>query len=139
MNKNRAFFKENKKEFVDIVSLPISQAFVDEKGNLIEWVFKRIDSATDNALIRASMELSKETNGYIFNEQDYMLRYLTKACVYPDLTDAELANSYGVELPSHVLLALLDDPVEYKMAFQLVQMAFREKKIVNDDFEEVTE
>lgn len=143
---NMVFAYENQKKFTDIVEVPLSKRF-QLNGVIVTWKFQRIDTHFDNQLVDASYCYSKETNTRVFDEQDYVLRFLTASCVYPDLEDAALQESYGVAKPSDLLISLLSDPDEYKEAYQKVKQALnaaleeeynreQEKKFVEDEFYE---
>ena len=43
----------------------------------------------------------------------YIQRMLVKSVVVPDLYDAQLQDSYGVNTPEELLMAMVDDPGEY--------------------------
>jgi hypothetical protein len=91
------------------------------KGKPVEWEIKAVDSDTDEAIRR---ECTKKVpipgkRGQHTQEVDTD-KYINKLCVmctvYPDLTDAELQDSYGVKSGEALLKKMLlpGEYTEYK-------------------------
>lgn len=91
-----AFFKDARipKEHL---FMQVSDKFVDEKGEPIEWEFKEIPA---NLIDRIRNE-SKD-------EIEVGLRMVTACTVYPPLNNAELQDSYGVKKPEELLNTMLN-------------------------------
>lgn len=87
---------------------------LDEKGDQIvdyaEWEFRRI-SAEEDSVIRA-MATEQVQNGvgmYMpkFNGEKYSAELIAASCVYPNLRDKELNDSYGTVKASDLLKKML--------------------------------
>ncbi len=55
----------------------------------------------------------------------YIQKMITASVVMPDLYDAELQDSYGVNTPEDLLLAMVDDPGEYNELADFKGLMFR--------------
>ena len=100
----------------DVVKYAASKRFV-KNGNPVEWEIKAIDSDLDEALRK---ECTKKVpiagkRGQYTQETDTD-KYIAKMCVactvYPNLSDAELQDSYGVK-DGVALLKKMLKPGEY--------------------------
>lgn len=100
MSNLQAFFAQNV-EKATIEEHIVSKRFKDEEGNPIPWKFGTIDGETD-ASIRKSCTKRMPVpgkKGLYMPETDYDLYTLKVAIAtikFPDLNNAELQNSYGV-------------------------------------------
>lgn len=139
MNRNKAFFRTEKKQYEEIVKVPATQDYCDENGNPIEWEFKVLDSKTDSDILRSCI---KNTDKGVFVDQiDYKLKYITASCVFPELNDVELQNEYGVTLPSHLLMQLVSNPFEFSTLYDRLILAIAARKEIKSKrkFEEYGE
>lgn len=112
-----AFLKKNKKETAP-VEYAATKAFVDEKGNPLKWKFKAITSKEYEELQKKNRREVpvKGKPGMTLQKTDVdkLNADMVVACtVFPDLQNAELQDSYGVQEPRDLLYKMVDSPGEY--------------------------
>ena len=111
-----AFFSQNAVKEENIKH-PVSNRFLDEKGNPIEWELCAIDSETDEQIRKSctrKVPVPGKKNQFI-PEVDYnkYLGLLAVNCtVFPNLHDKELQDSYKV-MGADILLKKMLKPGEY--------------------------
>ena len=125
MSKFSAFMKSNKtakkNEFY-----PVTKSLCDENGNPLEWEFRHITSK-ENEQIRndSTREVPVFGKPNMYRQKvdggKFALAMVVKSVVYPDLYDADLQDSYGVNTPEDLLLEMVDDPGEYTKLIAYVQ------------------
>lgn len=103
-----------------------SKAFVDEKGNPLDFVFRPV-SSKENETIREKHTKDVQINGKpnMFRPKldtaGYLNELISESVVEPDLCNAELQDSYGVKTPGDLLYAMIDEPGEYQDLSEWVQ------------------
>lgn len=119
------FLKQNKivKENVKYAA---TKSLLDENGKPLEWEFKTITTAQDNVLRdECTKEVPITGKPGVFRPKLNTSLYLTKmvcaCCVYPDLTNAELQDSYGVKKPEDLIVEMIDNPSEFDDLVLFVQ------------------
>lgn len=96
-----------------------SKAFLDEKGNPLDFEFHPVTSK-ENVAIREKHTKDVQVTGKpnLFRpklDTDAYINDLIVASVAdPDLYNAELQDSYGVKTPGELLYAMIDNPGEYQ-------------------------
>lgn len=106
-----AFLAENA-EKMDMIEVVISNRFKDSDGNPVSWKLKPLSAKEDEAIRKACTyrEPVKGRRGQ-YNDRldsDEYVKKLAAACVvFPNLADAELQNSYGVEGAGNLLVTML--------------------------------
>nr|DAK80979.1 MAG TPA: tail assembly chaperone protein [Caudoviricetes sp.] len=119
------FFKKNKIKKENGTYAP-SKAFVDEKGNPLDFVFRPV-SSKENETIREKHTKDVQINGKpnMFRPKldtaGYLNELIAESVVEPDLYNAELQDSYGVKTPGDLLYAMIDEPGEYQDLSEWVQ------------------
>ena len=84
----------------------LSDSFVDEQGNPLEWEMRQIKA-------KEGMEISRDCEGA--PEMETMARYIAEALVVPNLKSAEIVDAMAQEQngkimsPSEILLELVTD------------------------------
>ena len=107
-----AFLRQNKKER-ETIKFPASKAFVDEKGNPMEWTIKPLTSK-EAENIRKQVNTYKK-GGTVEIDNALFNRKVAAACtVFPDLKNAELQDSYGVMGEENLIVEMLDNDGEYQ-------------------------
>ena len=125
MSNFRLFMKENKKK-KENEKYAATKSLVDENGKPLEWEFKHI-SSTQNLAIRNDCTKEVQITGKfgMYREKTdnvlYIKKLIAESTVYPDLDDAELQASYGVQGAEDLLMELVDDPGEYSALAEFVQ------------------
>lgn len=125
MSKFRLFMKENKKK-KENVKYAATESLVDESGKPLEWEFKHITSE-QNLMIRNDCTREVQITGKfgMYREKTdnvmYVKKLIAESTVFPDLDDAELQESYGVQGAEDLLMELVDDPGEYADLAEFVQ------------------
>lgn len=124
-SKFAAFMKQNKVKKENGFYAP-TKSLCDENGAPLKWEFKHI-TPKENDVIRE--ECSKEIpvagkSGMYRTKVDagkYVRKLIAASVVFPDLYDAELMDSYGVNKPEDLLVELVDDVGEYNDLAEFVQ------------------
>lgn len=117
--------KENKKK-KENVKYAATESLVDESGKPLEWEFKHITSE-QNLMIRNDCTREVQITGKfgMYREKTdnvmYVKKLIAESTVFPDLDDAELQESYGVQGAEDLLMELVDDPGEYADLAEFVQ------------------
>lgn len=111
------FMKQNKKLRENKKYAP-TKSLTDEKGNPLLWEFRPLTSK-ENEEIREDntkeVPITGKPNIYRqkLDTSKYLADMIVACCVYPDLYNAELQDSYSVKTPRDLLFALVDDSGEY--------------------------
>jgi len=118
MSKFALFMKQNKEQKNNEKYAPTT-TLKDENGKPVEWEFRHITSKENDALREAAtIEVPVTGKPGVFRPKvianKYMASVIVAATVFPDLLDAELQDSYGVNKPEDLLYALVDDAGEYQ-------------------------
>ena len=137
MSKFAKFMKANKavkeNEFY-----PATKSLCDENGSPLKWEFRHI-SSRENEEIRENSTIDVPVKGKPnmyrpkLNSSLYIRRMIAASVVVPDLYDKELQDSYGVQTPEDLLMAMVDDPGEYNdlgvfvQKFQGFNVSFEDK------------
>lgn len=105
------FLAENAKP-VETVKLVVSNRFVDEEGKPIEWEIRPVSSEKDEAIRRdCTKKVPVAGKRGQFTQEIDTDKYIAKLCVacvtFPNLNEAELQDSYGVNDGEHLMKAML--------------------------------
>ena len=111
----------------DTIKKVVSKRFIGEDGKPVEWEIGCVSSEEDEMIRRACTKTIQVTGkkGQFRQETDsnmYLSKLTSKCVKYPDLTDVELQNSYGV-MGEEKLLNTMLLPGEYADLIQVVQEA----------------
>lgn len=121
------FLKANKKvrENFKVVG---TKSICDSDGNPVLFEFRPL-STKENDRIREACTKDVPVPGKkgqykaSLDRSKYMAMVLANTCVYPNLLDAELQDSYGVRTPEALIQELVDDPGEYAALFEAVAVS----------------
>lgn len=104
----KSFFKENNIK-IENVKYIASDRFKDENGEVIEWELKVLDNKKVDELRNrfSSRSFVNHKEEFKFNSEDFMKVFVTEAIVFPNLTDKDLQDSYGVFSPYELLQEIL--------------------------------
>lgn len=104
----KSFFKENNIK-IENVKYIASDRFKDENGEVIEWELKVLDNKKVDELRNrfSSRSYVNHKEEFKFNSEDFMKVFVTEAIVFPNLTDKDLQDSYGVFSPYELLQEIL--------------------------------
>lgn len=83
------------------IEVVISDRFVDEQGNPVPIVMKSLTQEKMQSIAKRSTH-EKKINGKTVQDLDtteHLNRCLIASIVFPDMTNKELCNAYGVEDP----------------------------------------
>lgn len=83
------------------IEVVVGDRFLDEQGNPVPIVMKSLTQEKLQAIAKRSTH-EKKVNGKLVQDLDateHLTRCLIASIVFPDLTNKELCNSYGVEDP----------------------------------------
>ncbi len=125
MSKFSKFMKANKAEKKNEM-YAVTKSLCDENGKPLEWEFRHITSKENESLrddCTIDIPITGKPNMFRPKVQSgkYIQKMITASVVMPDLYDAELQDSYGVNTPEDLLLAMVDDPGEYNELAAFVQ------------------
>lgn len=120
------FLKENKKVRANF-TVAATKSILDEAGNPVEFEFRPLTTKQNDALRDActtEVPVPGKKGQYktAFDRSKYMAMVLAETCVYPDLRNAALQDSYGVKTPEALIQELVDDPGEYNALFEAVAL-----------------
>lgn len=125
MSKFSKFMKSNKIEKKNELHAA-TRSLCDEKGEPLAWEFRHLTSK-ENEAIRENCTIDVQVTGKpnVFRPKlqtsKYLQKMIVESVVVPDLYDAELQDSYGVNKPEDLLMAMVDDPGEYSDLATFVQ------------------
>lgn len=107
----KSFLRQNVKPN-EHEKVQISKRFIDEETGEPEfWEIRALDSYEVDECERQATKLQRvgKTDRYEAktDQGKFALMTMTRAIVYPDLTDRELQDSYGVNNPEDLLCKLL--------------------------------
>ena len=137
MSKFAKFMKSNKTVKENELH-PVTKSLGDEKGIPLDWEFRHITSK-ENEEIRESctvdIPVTGKPNVYRpkLKSSLYIRRMIAASIVVPDLFNADLQDSYGVNTPEDLLVEMVDDPGEYNdlaayvQKFQGFNVSFEDK------------
>jgi len=134
-----AFLKGNAKPIEDIEMI-VSKRFVDEKGDAIPWILRQLSAKESNNLRKKHTKKIKNKLGKIeenFNSEGYQEEFITSSVIYPDLTDAELQESYGA-LGAYDLLQKMLTADEFAN-LQIQVAGFAEEEIIENSLDNLVE
>lgn len=125
MSKFSKFMKANKAEKKNEM-YAATKSLCDENGKPLEWEFRHITSKENESLrddCTIDVPITGKPNMFRPKVQSgkYIQKMITASVIMPDLYDAELQDSYGVNTPEDLLLAMVDDPGEYNELAAFVQ------------------
>lgn len=125
MSDFKSFFKSNKKQRENI-KIAVSDSFLDENGNVLEWEIRPI-STRENERIReeATKQVPINAKKGIYTPKLDFAKYsallISKSVVFPDLNDKELQESYGVMCAEDLVIEMLDCPGDYSNLMEKIQ------------------
>lgn len=104
----KSFFKENNIK-IENVKYIASNRFKNENGEVIEWELKVLDNKKVDELRNrfSSRSYANHKEEFKFNSEEFMKVFVTEAIVFPNLTDKDLQDSYGVFNPYELLQEIL--------------------------------
>jgi hypothetical protein len=122
MSTLKGFFQQNAvaagtEEFI------VSSRFLDDKGKPLSWVLRTMTEAENEAIRKSASRQVKGKNGLKISETDseaYISKLAVASVTYPNLSDSELQQSYGV-MGADTLLRTMLMPGEYAALIAKVQ------------------
>lgn len=118
------------------VSVVVSDRFVDDDGNPVEFILKTLSQEQLATISKRSMR-EQTIGGRKVQDIDrnaYVNRCLVESCIQPDFKDKELCNAYGTEDPIQL-------PQKMLLGFEYERLgrAFLELNGLNDESPELGE
>lgn len=112
------FMKANKKIRDNGFYAP-TESLCDEYGEPLPFEFrplspKEVDQIRDDCTVDVPVTGKRGMTRPKLLVGKYQNRVIVKACVYPDLYNPELQDSYNVKTPEELLYAMVDDAGEYQ-------------------------
>lgn len=127
MGQFNRFMKQNKVVDNTEYIYEATKKILDDKGKPEKWKFKKLPLQAYETLRESFIRDKKVGSGkntrYIsdLNTKDFNANLIVKCCVYPDLNDKELQDSYGVMSATELLYAIIDDVGEYTDLIAFIQ------------------
>lgn len=121
------FMKQNKVEDKKEYKFAPTESLKDENGKPLEWIFKKIKLEEYNKLKEAFSETKLVGQGkksmYLpqLKSDDFNAQLIINSCIYPDMNNAKLQDSYGVKDAKELLYQLIDNPGEYSNLVLFIQ------------------
>ena len=119
------FLKQNqiKKENIKI---PVTKAFQDKDGNPLEWEFRPLTSEENDRIRNQSIVMEqvpgkRNQQRARFNSALYIKKMIATCTVWPDLQNASLQDSYGVNKPEDLVREMIQIPGEYDALAEKLQ------------------
>lgn len=112
MSKFEAFLKQNKKQD-ETMKFAASKSFQDKDGKPLEWEIRPLKSK-EAANIRKLTNRMGKGGKMIVDNDTFNRMAAAKATVFPDLTDKELQDSYGVMCAEDLIVEMLDKDGEFQ-------------------------
>lgn len=107
-----AFLRQNKRETKN-VKVAASTAFVDAKGNAIEWEVRPLKTNEAENIRKICSKYEK--GGKVKVDQALFNKMVAARCtVYPNLKDKTLQDSYGVMGEEDLICEMLDKDGEFQ-------------------------
>ena len=118
------FLKSNKKKRENQF-YAATKSLCDEKGKPLLWEFAPIDTRENQLLSEECTKELPSDNPCVFRTKTdytaYTRKMICRCCVFPDLLDKDLQESYGVQNPEDLLLQMVDNPGEYGDLVEFIQ------------------
>lgn len=119
------FMKSNKKEREE-VEFVATQALCDAKGTPLKWKLKPLTTSESERIREECVRevpIKGKPNMYrpVMDTRKYLSKLVACSVVEPNLSSAELQDSYGVKTPEALVQAMVDDPGEYQILVNYVQ------------------
>lgn len=103
-----------------------TKSLCDENGEPLLWEIRAISTAENDQLreeCTIEVPIKGKPNMYRpkVNTSKYIGKMLAASVVFPDLMNAELQDSYGVNTPEDLLKQMIDNPAEYNDFANFIQ------------------
>lgn len=139
MNLSR-FLKENKKSKEGTTFRPTVN-ITDENGEPAEFKLRPITTRENNEIMdKCTIDVpvtgKPGQTKTKFLRFKYMAMVAAASVVEPDLYNAELQDSYGVQKPEDLIQEMIDEPGEFSKFFEFISEFNGFDKSINEDVEE---
>lgn len=136
-----AFLKENKKNLRETTTYKVSRTFLDEEGNVLDWVIRPLTTEqTELIRERCTREVPVKGKGNLYRStvdtRGYMAELMAASVAEPNLNAAELQDSYGVHDPASLIRKMIDDPGEYAQFATFIQTFNNLDKTLQEEVDE---
>ena len=134
-----AFLKGNAKPIENVEKI-VSKRFINENGEAIPWILKKITAQENNILRKKNTKKIKDKTGTIkeeFNSDKYQEEYITKSVIFPDLDNTELQRSYEAMGAYDLLQKMLT--AEEFVNLQIEVAGYAEEEIVENSMDNLVE
>ncbi len=110
MNENKKlsyFLKGRAKKVEDRVKVIVSDRFLDEDGKIVPFEIRLLSGREITKLQNSAVKSNKDMTNVEFDSGEFVSSLVIACVEYPDLMDAELQDSYGVNNPRDLLDKML--------------------------------
>lgn len=105
-----AFMRENVKP-VGEKEIPVSERFVDENGNVVNWKIRAITAGMNQQLRRSCVtRVGTNKSGSPIEKRDdelYQAKLATACIVWPNLSDVKLLDDWGADSAETLIRQML--------------------------------
>lgn len=115
---NLSLFMKKNKEQRENAKFPATSSLKDDKGNTLEWEVKPL-TTKENERMRndATLEIPIDKKRTQYRQKldvsKYGQKLIVASVVSPDLNNADLQDSYGVNNPEDLVMEMIDNPGEF--------------------------
>lgn len=123
MSKLSLFLKQNQ-QLPEPVKKAVTASLRDENGEPLLWTLKPVTTAENDRIRKECAEEVPAKNGLFRTRVDtgkYIAKLLAASVVEPDLRNAELQDSYGVNKPEDLIREMIPVAGEYSALAEFVQ------------------
>lgn len=115
---NLSLFMKKNKEVRENAKFPATRSLKDDKGNPLEWEIKPLTTKQNERMRNDStVEIPIDKKRTQFRQKLDISKYgqslIVASVVFPDLNNAELQDSYGVNNPEDLVMEMIDNPGEF--------------------------
>lgn len=121
----KQFLKANKKKKSE-VEYPATSSLCDEDGKPLKWLIRPLTTKETEAIRErhtTEVQVTGKPGLYRnkFDSTAFVRDLLCQSVVEPNLYNADLQDSYGVNTPEDLLTEMIDNPTEYNNFATFVQ------------------
>jgi len=114
------FFKQNKKLKAN-TTYTATKSLTDESGVPLLWEIKPITTKENDKLQESCMiDIPGKNFRQKMNTTEYIRKLIVASVVFPDLLDADLQDSYGVNKAEDLVQEIVDDSGEWNAFVQFI-------------------
>jgi len=135
MSELSLFLKENKRG-KENAFFAATKTLTDKDGKPLLWEVRAVTTREDEDFRDSCTRSDEKTGRERLDINRYLAKFAAASVVFPNLYNAELQNSYGVNTPEELIREMIDDPVEYQTFIGFVRKFGGADKTLRERIEE---